>query len=372
MPGVCIGLMSGTSLDAVDGALVDFRDGPLETLAFESVPLDAPLRSELLELQSPGFNEIDRAARAAIALTHVYAEVAGRLLAFARARGERGSLRVDAIGAHGQTIRHRPELGYTRQILDGALLAELTGTAVVCDFRSADIAAGGQGAPLVPAFHAGAFAHPGRRRVIVNIGGIANVSLLSDGEPVRGFDTGPGNVLMDHWIQRHLGRPYDRDGDWAASGRIDRRSLGLLLDEPYFGLPAPKSTGRDLFNPDWLSTRLGTGIAPPPRPEDVQATLAELTAHSIARACRDFGADEIFVCGGGAANAHLMKRLTLLCAPAEVSTTRALGADPQAVEAVAFAWLAERRISNLPASLPAVTGARAPRILGALYPAPPG
>ena len=372
MPGVCIGLMSGTSLDAVDGALVDFRDTPLETLAFESIPIAPLLRTELLELQSPGFDEIDRAARAAIALTRIYAEVAGRLLAFARNANERTPVRVDAIGAHGQTIRHRPDHGYTRQILDGALLAELTGTAVVCDFRSADIAAGGQGAPLVPAFHAGAFANPGTRRVIVNIGGIANVSLLADGEPVRGFDTGPGNVLMDHWIQSHLGRPYDRDGDWAASGRIDPRWLSRLLDEPYFGLPAPKSTGRDLFNPHWLSTRLGADIPHPSRPEDVQATLAELTAHSIARACRDFDADEVFVCGGGAANAHLMKRLTRLCAPATVSTTRALGADPQAVEAVAFAWLAERRVSNLPASLPAVTGARAPRILGALYPAPPG
>lgn len=372
MPGVCIGLMSGTSLDAVDGALVDFRGRLLETIAFESIPLDASLRSELLELQSPGFDEIDRAARAAIALTRVYADVAGRLLAFARARDDRGPLRIDAIGAHGQTIRHRPDQGYTRQILDGALLAELTGTAVVCDFRSADIAAGGQGAPLVPAFHAGAFASPGRRRVVVNIGGIANVSLLADDEAVRGFDTGPGNVLMDHWIQSHRRLPYDRDGDWAASGRIDQRWLDLLLQEPYFGLPAPKSTGRDLFNPQWLSARLGADTQGPPRPEDVQATLAELTAHSIARACRDFDAEEVFVCGGGAANAHLMKRLKLLCAPAEVSTTRALGADPQAVEAVAFAWLAERRISNLPASLPAVTGARASRILGALYPAPPG
>ncbi|MEN9314463.1 MAG: hypothetical protein RIS35_856 [Pseudomonadota bacterium] len=372
MPGLCIGLMSGTSLDAVDGALVDFRGKSLRTLAFESVPISASLHAELLALQVPGFDELDRAARAAIELTRLYAKVALRLLEVARTRPDTRGIPLSAVGAHGQTVRHRPDQGYTLQLIDGALLAELSDTPVVCDFRSADIAAGGQGAPLVPAFHAGAFSHPTRRRVIVNIGGIANVSLLADGEPVRGFDTGPGNVLLDHWIQSRLGLPYDRNGDWASSGRVDERWLTSLLDDPYFGLPAPKSTGRDLFNPQWLTERLARAPSAPSRAEDVQATLAELTAHSIAQACEAFRADEIFVCGGGAANAHLMRRLAGLCSPAPVTSTDALGADPRAVEAVAFAWLAECRMSSLPGSLPSVTGARGARVLGALYPAPVG
>jgi anhydro-N-acetylmuramic acid kinase len=372
MPDLFIGLMSGTSVDAVDGALVDLAAAIPVTLGFRSRPMPSGLRAELLALQSSGADEIDRAARAAVALSRLYAEVA---LELAEAAGVR-TARADglrAIGAHGQTVRHRPERGYTTQLIDGALLAELTGTAVVCDFRSADIAAAGQGAPLVPAFHAAVFAHPERRRAIVNIGGIANLSLLAPGEPVRGFDCGPGNVLLDGWCESRLGERFDRDGRWARTGRIDPALLDEMLAEPYFGLPAPKSTGRDLFNTQWLQARLAA--AGPPAAgrsdADVQATLLELTARTIARAARESGADDVYACGGGTRNRALMARLADLLAPATLASTTDLGLAAEAVEATAFAWLAARRLAGLPGNLPAVTGARGPRVLGALYSAPP-
>jgi anhydro-N-acetylmuramic acid kinase len=361
---VFIGLMSGTSVDAVDGVLAAF-DGdapgaPVRTVAFASRPMPAALRAELLALQQPGPDELARAALATVALTDLYAEVALELAARAEAP-------VAAIGAHGQTVRHRPELGYTLQLIDGARLAERTGLVTVVDLRSADVAAGGQGAPLVPAFHALAFASATRRRAVVNVGGIANVSLLpAGGGTVTGFDTGPGNLLMDGWCERHLGAPYDRDGTWAAGGRVDAALLARLRDEPYFALPAPKSTGRDLFTMAWLDARLAT-LAAAPAPRDVQATLAELTATTIADACRAFDAQEARVCGGGAHNTHLMSRLAALLAPAAVSGTDALGVDPGAVEALAFAWLARERLAGRAANLPAVTGARGPRVLGAVY-----
>jgi anhydro-N-acetylmuramic acid kinase len=370
MDALTIGLMSGTSVDAVDGALVHFACGRPATLAFESLPMPPALRLELLALQSPGPDELERAARARLALTDLYAEVALRLLAAGRPAAGGGAMRVQAAGAHGQTVRHRPEAGYTLQLLDGARLAERCGLPVVCDFRSADVAAGGQGAPLVPAFHAHAFSDPRRRRAIVNIGGIANVSLLAPGAPPTGYDTGPGNVLLDTWCEARTGAAFDRDGAWGATGCVSEALLARLLAEPYFGRPAPKSTGRDLFNARWLEAALadsGAGVAA----QDVQATIAELTAASVARACREFGADEVYVCGGGAANRLLMRRLSTLCTPATVDSTDAIGAPAQAVEAVAFAWLAARRLLGLPGNLPGVTGASGPRVLGALYPAPP-
>jgi anhydro-N-acetylmuramic acid kinase len=362
---VFIGLMSGTSVDAVDGVLAEFdgdaADAPIRTRAFASRPMPVALRTELLALQQSGPDELARAALATVALTDLYADVAVELIAAA------GGHPVEAVGAHGQTVRHRPELGYTLQLIDGARLAERTGCTTVVDLRSADVAAGGQGAPLVPAFHALAFASAGRRRAVVNVGGIANVSLLpAGGGTVTGYDTGPGNLLMDAWCERHLGAPYDRDGRWAAGGRVDAALLARLLDEPYFALPAPKSTGRDLFTAEWLDARLGT-MPVAPSPQDVQATLAELTATTIAAACEAFRADECRVCGGGAHNAHLMARLSALLAPAEVTSTAALGVDPGAVEALAFAWLARERLAGRCANLPAVTGARGPRVLGAVY-----
>ncbi len=368
MPDLFIGLMSGTSIDAVDGALVDLAGAHPATLGFRSRPMPGALRAELLALQSSGADEIDRAARAAADLSRLYAEVALELLAASglRAAGLR------AIGAHGQTVRHRPERGYTTQLLDGALLAELTGMPVVCDFRSADVAAAGQGAPLVPAFHAAVFAHPARRRAVVNIGGIANLSLLAPGEPVRGFDCGPGNVLLDGWCEAHLGERFDRDGRWAEAGRVQAGLLDRLLAEPYFAMPAPKSTGRDLFNIDWLRTRLAAaGLVAGHSHADIQATLLELTASTIARAAREFGADDVYACGGGTKNRALMARLATLVAPATLASTDDLGIAAEAVEATAFAWLAGRRIAGLPGNLPEVTGARGPRVLGALYSAPP-
>ncbi len=371
-----IGLMSGTSLDAVDGVLAEIGPGraALRTLAFASRPLEAPLRDEFEALQSPGTDELARAARASAALARVYAVVVADLLAAARCP----AADVTAIGAHGQTVRHRPDLGFTIQLLDAARLAEDCGIPVVSDLRAADVAAAGQGAPLVPAFHARVFGHPRERRAIVNLGGIANVSLLpaagiegnaggdtGDGA-VLGFDTGPANTLLDLWARRHLGTPFDRDGAWARGGRPDAALLAAWLAEPYFALAPPKSTGRDLFDAAWLERSLATRTGAPPAPRDVQATLAELTAVTVARACRDFGAQRVYVCGGGAANGHLLERLAAHVAPAPVETTLALGVDPQAVEAAAFAWLAARRIDGLPGNLPAVTGARGPRVLGTL------
>jgi anhydro-N-acetylmuramic acid kinase len=364
-----IGLMSGTSVDAVDGVLADFdgdrADAAVRTVAFASQPMPAALRDTLLSLQQPGPDELARAALAAIALTDLYAQVAGRLIEAAAGRA------VTAIGAHGQTVRHRPELGYTLQLIDGARLAELTGRIAVTDLRSADVAAGGQGAPLVPAFHALAFASPHHRRAVVNIGGIANVSLLpAGGGRVTGFDTGPGNLLMDAWRERHGGQPFDRDGAWAATGRVDAALLDRLLAEPYFALPAPKSTGRDLFTIDWLDRMLAAHAARTGQstdPADVQATLAELTAVTIASACTRFEAGECRICGGGAHNGHLMRRLAALLPRATVGSTAELGVDPGSVEALAFAWLARERLAGRPGNLPAVTGARGPRVLGAVY-----
>ena len=371
MSDLFIGLMSGTSVDAIDGALVDLSGPAPVTLGFRSLPMPGALRDELLALQSSGADELDRAARAAAQLSRLYAQVVRDLAAHSTGRALRPA-EIRAIGAHGQTVRHRPGLGYTTQLIDGARRAKLAGMPVVCDFRSADIAAGGQGAPLVPAFHAAVFAHPRRRRAIVNVGGIANLSLLAPGEAVRGFDSGPGNVLLDAWCEAHLGHRFDRDGSWAACGRVDPSLLDALLAEPYLALPAPKSTGRDLFNLRWLSSRLGEAGGPAQRaPADVQATLLEFSARTIADAARRFGADDVYACGGGTKNRALMARLAELLAPATLASTSKLGVDADAVEAIAFAWLAARRLAQLPGNLPAVTGARGFRVLGALYGAPP-
>jgi anhydro-N-acetylmuramic acid kinase len=326
--------------------------------------MPAALRSELLALQAPGQDELMRAAEATRDLTDLYAEVVAELrLAWPRLADEPA-----VIGAHGQTVRHRPERGYTLQLIDGARLAERTGLDTVVDFRSADVAAGGQGAPLVPAFHALAFASAQRRRVVVNIGGIANVSLLPPGGgQVSGYDTGPGNLLMDHWCERHTDQAFDAGGAWASGGRVDAELLSRLLEEPYFALPAPKSTGRDLFTPGWLDRALEQEGCRALRPQDVQATLLELTALLIARASQAFQGQECHVCGGGAYNTQLMRRLVALLPGVQVASTEALGVAPDAVEALAFAWLARQRVLNLPANLPAVTGARGPRTLGAVY-----
>ncbi|HAT32457.1 MAG TPA: anhydro-N-acetylmuramic acid kinase [Janthinobacterium sp.] len=362
---IYIGLMSGTSLDGVDGALVDFAPDSTHTLAAAYLPFPDALRADLMALQSAGPNEIEREALAANLLARRYADCVEALLAEAGL----GGAAVCAIGAHGQTIRHRPELGYTRQTNNPALLAELSGIDVIADFRSRDVAAGGQGAPLVPAFHQAQFGKAGQTRVVANIGGIGNISVLHGDGSVIGFDTGPGNVLMDAWISRHKARAYDADGAWAASGTSIPALLAVLLEEPYFALAAPKSTGRDLFHLEWLDARMApfAGAAP----VDVQRTLTALTALTLARAILEYGprADAVYICGGGAYNATLMGELVAaLGGQATVESTAALGVPPNRVEALAFAWLAQRFTQRAAGNLAAVTGAHGGRVLGALYP----
>jgi anhydro-N-acetylmuramic acid kinase len=366
-----VGLMSGTSLDGVDGVLADFSNGRLAVLAHVSAPLPPALTRELLALNSPGSNELHRAALAANALVRVYARVVADLLATSGI----GSTQISAIGAHGQTVRHQPQTfdgtGYSLQLNNPALLAELTGIDVMADFRSRDVAAGGQGAPLVPAFHQFAFGCPGETIAILNIGGMANLTVLGPklADDVLGFDCGPGNALMDAWCQQHRGQAFDAGGTWAASGRVQADLLHAMLGEPYLAQPAPKSTGRDLFNPAWLAGKLAD--FGPMAPVDVQATLTELTACACAADVQHYGAasKEVIVCGGGAFNDHLMQRLQAHLPAAQVRSSHAAGLPPLQVEAAAFAWLARKTLLREPLSLEKVTGARGARILGAIYPA---
>ena len=366
-----IGLMSGTSLDGVDGVLAEAPagGGPWQAANHIHLAFTGGLRSELLALNRSGHDELHRGALAANALMASYAEVVARLLCQSGVRREE----VSAIGAHGQTVRHRPGefdgLGYTIQLMNGAWLAERTGIAVVCDFRSRDLAAGGQGAPLVPAFHAACFRQPGLDTAVLNLGGIANLTLLRSDGQVQGFDCGPGNLLLDLWSQQHLGQPYDAGGTWAAGGRVDAGLLERWLAEPFFGLAPPKSTGRDLFDEGWLASRLGSSSM---HARDVMATLAELTARGASDALRRHAPStaRLLVCGGGAFNTHLLARLAgLLGSAVAVQTTAAAGIPPDQVEALAFAWLAQAHIERRAGNLPAVTGAAGARVLGALYPA---
>lgn len=360
-----IGLMSGTSLDGVDAALVDFSAKKPRVLATDFAPFDPDLRAHLLALQSAGENELERAALAAGQLAQAYARGVQAVLVCAGVSADQ----VRAIGAHGQTVRHRPEAGFTIQLNNPALLAELTGIAVVADFRSRDIAAGGQGAPLAPAFHQAFFAEPGQTRVVLNIGGIANATVLAADGTVKGFDSGPGNVLMDSWCAQHRGQPFDAGGAWASGGQVVPALLLRMLREPYFAMPAPKSTGRDRFNPGWLDRQLAQFPHAPTTPaQDVQATLLDLTALTICDALAGVDASLVFVCGGGAGNTRLMQRLAEIRAPAQVSDTSLLGIPPDWVEAVAFGWLAKCLVEETPANLPAVTGANGTRLLGAYYP----
>jgi len=364
--------MSGTSLDGVDGVLVDFANPKLNVIAYATAPFPADLRRELLALNTPGANELHRAALAANALVRVYAQVVTRLL-------EASSIdktQVTAIGAHGQTVRHQPlafdGTGYSLQLNNPALLAELTGIDVVADFRSRDVAAGGQGAPLVPAFHQSVFGHLGETVAALNIGGISNLTVLGPklADDVLGFDCGPGNALMDFWCQQHLGHAYDADGAWAATGKVHAGLLATLLNEPYFDKPAPKSTGRDLFNPRWLTEKLDQGFTLV-APVDVQATLTELTANACAACVGSYGlnSESLIVCGGGAFNGHLMRRLQALLPALQVRSSQLHGLPPLQVEASAFAWLARKAVLRETASLETVTGAKGARVLGAIYPA---
>ena len=331
-----IGLMSGTSLDGIDGVLVDLSGSNCHVAGHAAAPFTPELRASLLALNVSGPDELHRARLAANALAQGYAAVVRRLLAESALTASQ----VCAIGAHGQTVRHRPQefdgTGYTIQLNNPALLAELTGITVVADLRGRDVAAGGQGAPLVPAFHRKIFGQPGRDRAVLNLGGIANLTLLRRDGSTSGWDCGPANTLMDQWYQKHTGQPYDDDGRWAASGHPLPGLLQALLGEPYFALPPPKSTGRDLFNPAWLQKQLAhaAGAAP----ADVQATLAELTAQVCAQDLRRTAPTtrELIVCGGGARNGHLMRRLQALLPGCVVASSAHHGLPPQQVEAAAF------------------------------------
>lgn len=369
MPGLYIGLMSGTSLDGVDGVLADFSQEKMAVIGHAAAPLAPDLRAELLALNTPGPNELHRAALAGNALALTYAEVVQRLL---KHSGLPASS-VRAIGAHGQTVRHRPQefdgTGYTLQLNNPSLLAERTGITVVADFRSRDVAAGGQGAPLVPAFHQGVFGRAGETVLVLNIGGISNLSVLGADGSVAGFDCGPGNALMDHWCQLHTGQAFDKNGNWAAQGQVLPDLLVTLLQEPFLHQPPPKSTGRDLFNPAWLAGALAAYSSA--RPVDVQATLTELTASACAISTISYGKNSktLAVCGGGALNTQLMRRLQALAPGISVVSTDTLGLPALQVEAAAFAWLARQTVLGQTGSLESVTGARGARVLGAVYPA---
>lgn len=372
MTAIYIGVMTGTSMDGVDIVAASFD--PLQLHATLTLPFDLDLRDELMALTLPGDNEIDRMGKADVALAKMIGQGINQLI-------EENNLprkQIKAIGSHGQTIRHRPEHGFTLQIGDANIITEITQIPVVADFRRRDMAAGGQGAPLVPAFHQALFQHDSIHRVILNLGGIANVSLLPAGQPeaVYGFDTGPANILMDAWCHRYTGQPYDENGNWAAYGQPIRSLLERLQSHEYFSKEPPKSTGREDFNLDWLDEQLADWrndveyMELEDTPENVQATLLKLTTRAIKKAIYRSGmpTGEVYVCGGGAYNSHLLEQLRwrLRKHHWSVQTTSVLGLAPTWVEATAFAWLAMRFVHQQSANLPAVTGAAGYRILGSM------
>jgi anhydro-N-acetylmuramic acid kinase len=376
MKNYYIGIMSGTSMDGIDAVLAEISDdGQTAVLCHKDVPFEKNLKNTYFDLQAPSDNELHKEALAANHLAQHYHLACTAILQEAKLQPSD----ISAIGAHGQTIRHQPQahdgIGYTKQSLNPALLAELTGIDVIADFRSRDIAAGGQGAPLVPAFHAAQFGCH-EDLAILNIGGIANLSLIPANreEKMIGFDCGPGNVLMDHWIQQSIGQSFDENGQWAAKGQVIQKLLSSMLDDAYFKKAPPKSTGRDLFNPAWLQHHLKINDCLNQKPEDIQATLLALTAQSIAQDLKLHGprTKQLLICGGGINNQQLIAHLKNACAwiPQEnIQSTAVKGVDPQTVEAAAFAWLAWAHQRKQPANLPAVTGAKGLRVLGAHYPA---
>jgi len=365
-----IGLMSGTSLDSIDAVLVSFQQGTPKLIGSLTSELPDDIRKLILQLNSSGDAEIELLANLDPLLGKLFAQTCLTLL-------DKYSIDpsvVSAIGSHGQTIRHLPHKNYTLQIGDPNVIAELTGITTVADFRRRDLAAGGQGAPLVPAFHYQCFNSSTRNRVIVNIGGMANITILpaSLDEPVVGYDTGPGNVLIDSWIAQHQNLPYDANGQWAASGNINSHLLTQFLSEPFFNQPFPKSTGRELFNKEWINTNILKTLSKTAEKSisevDIQATLTELTAKSVADAIKDHSLfePEIYICGGGSHNKHLLDRLSFHL-NSHVQSTEALGLHPNWVEACAFAWLAYRTLNHKTGNLAAVTGAKGERILGGIY-----
>jgi len=361
---IYLGLISGTSMDAIDAALVDFEVAPLRIIATSATPFEPQLKRRISALIDQADRvALDEVGQIDVELGRAFAEAA---LALMHSTGISAD-QVSAIGSHGQTLRHRPDLGvpFTWQIGDPNTLAEMTGVSVVADFRRRDVAAGGQGAPLLPVFHDQVFRSDAEDRVIANLGGIANITILTNDSSVTGFDTGPANRLLDAWIARHLHKDFDAAGAWAATGRVDDTLLNELLDEPYLRLAPPKSTGRELFNLPWLENKLGLFSR---APCDVQATLQQFTACTLAAAVRQYAPGAaLYVCGGGAHNSALLNAIAALIAPNRVASTAALGLDPDYVEAVAFAWFAKRTLEGLTSSAGSVTGAKGARILGGVY-----
>ena len=372
MTAIYIGVMTGTSMDGVDIVAASFD--PLQLHATLTLPFDLDLRDELMALTLPGDNEIDRMGKADVALAQMIGGGINELIE----KNQLDRSQIKAIGSHGQTIRHRPEHGFTLQISDPNIITEMTQIPVISDFRRRDMAAGGQGAPLVPAFHQALFQHPSIHRVILNLGGIANVSMLPAGNPdaVYGFDTGPANILMDAWCHRYTGQPYDENGNWAAYGHPIRSLLDRLQAHEYFSKEPPKSTGREDFNLEWLDEQISDWRNDleynelEDTPENVQATLLKLTTRAIKKAIyrSEMDTGEVYVCGGGAYNSHLLEQLRwrLRKHNWSVQTTSAIGLAPTWVEATAFAWLAMRFMNQQSGNLPTVTGAAGYRVLGTI------
>lgn len=366
--GLYLGIMSGTSMDGVDASLVEFHSQGHTHIASHSKPWPTELQQQLRSITHPGQNEIERMGVLDIRVAEKFAQAALELLQQAGIKPER----ITAIGSHGQTIRHRPDIDspFTLQIGDPNRIAELTGITTVADFRRRDIAAGGQGAPLVCAFHQAILQDTSEYRAVVNIGGIANITLLpSDpATPVSGFDTGPGNTLLDAWVARHQNTQFDKSGSWGSGGEVNQPLLDEMLQEAYLQMAPPKSTGPEQFNLEWLDSILSrlSGL----RPQDVQAALSSFSAITISRAIEKEApkCNRVIACGGGVHNLDLMQRLQLELGDTPLEISSAYGIDPDHMEAVAFAWLARQTMLGLPGNIPEVTGAAGPRILGGIYP----
>lgn len=363
-----IGLISGTSVDGIDCALCATDDNGTRLLHSYAAPIPSPLKRDIEALSHAGDNEIDRLGELDRKLGELFSKAALTLLTQSGYKPED----ITAIGSHGQTVRHRPpssgyEYGFTVQIGDPNTIAEHTGITTVADFRRRDMAAGGEGAPLAPAFHQAVFGKEGEQRAIVNIGGFANISLLDGQQLIKGFDSGPGNNLLDLWVAEHLGKPFDEGGNWAASGSINHALLDSLLSDHYFKQKGVRSTGKEAFNRKWLDSHLSK--LPPIAPQDVQNTLIELTASSICNAIKELDAqvNALYVCGGGAHNAYLLARIEALLPDSNVQTTETLGVHPDWVEATAFAWFAHRTLNHQASNAPQVTGAAGCRVLGGVY-----
>ena len=363
-----IGLMSGTSMDAVDTALTRITEQGIEVVAYEQFPIEANLKQAVRNLDTK--SNLNDASHFDAVLGHLFSDAVNTLLQ----QNNISASEIAAIGSHGQTVLHLPDAEYPRtlQIGDPNIIAHRTGITTIADFRRRDMAAGGQGAPLAPAFHNNCFRKEGVHRLALNLGGIANFTVLpaSLAESITGFDTGPGNGLLDDWNREHNGTDMDRDSEWAATGNTNSALLNSMLADPFFELTPPKSTGRDYFNMAWLTQKLSEH-SETPSPEDVQATPLSLTTTTVANAVKQYASQtqEIYVCGGGAHNWRLVENLQQLLPGVLIASTELLGIDPDAVEAACFAWLASRTLKHLPGNDPAVTGAEIEAVLGGIYPA---